>query len=378
MIGHFRIVAIAGIMAFAACGCSDHRISLSEFIQLQEKYDVEQSTPPSDEVVSERAGIIEDRLSAYRVGPDDELVITPTAPFGSDLVTVQVHVDRNGQIDLPYAGKISVSGLELQDVEEAVKKAYVPEIVKDLTVHVALAAPQQTEVLVTGAVALPGLVPLQRDQLDVLHAVAVAGGINPSATGTVTLKRLRDPSETVTLDLTDPGNIAVALSQPPLAEGDIVVVEGAPPSQIYVGGLVNAPRPILVPPSSELSILHALAAAGGLRTDVFPKEATLIRRMPDGQDVQVKLNLDRVTTGKDPNIALAAGDILWVPETLATRTQDWINRNVFIRVGGTATVNYNVTGREFLNRRNSFGGTNNVNNNTLMDQFDPFGFLLTP
>lgn len=376
MIGQFRIVGIAGIVVLAVgCG-TDYRISFSEFMQLQEQFKEEHIAPPSEEILAERRGVIEERLGEYRVGPGDELVVTPTAPIGSDLITVQVLVDRDGRIDLPYVGKISVSGMELEDVEVAVKNAYVPEIIKDLTIHVSLAAPQQTEVLVTGAVSQPGLVPLQRDQLDVLHAVAVAGGINPAATGKVTVKRLRDPTESMTLDLSNPSNIAVALSQPSLQVGDIVVVEGAPPSQIYVGGLVNAPRPIVVPPSSELSILHALAAAGGLRTDVFPKEATLIRRMPDGRDIQVKLDLDRMTTGRDPNIALAAGDILWVPDTLATRVQDWINRNVFIRVGGTATVNYNVRGVEYLNRTPNVRG--NVDDQNLMDQFDPFGFLLAP
>lgn len=370
-------VTIAG-MVLAASGCGkDHRISLEEFTQLQQQYETQRATPLAPEVVQQRQSVISSKLTPFRVGPDDELTITPMAPPDAGLFPFQVRVDRNGEIDLPYAGRINVSGKELQDVETAVKAAYVPAFVKDAAFHVGISSAKPTNVLVTGAVGTPGLVPLLRNQLDILHAVALAGGIGPGATGIVTLNRLRRPGEIETLDLRTPNSIGLALDRDPLEEGDIVEVQGAPINQIYIGGLVNAPRPIPMTPNSEMSILHVLAAAGGVRTDVFPKEATLIRQMPDGRDVQVKLDLNRIQSGKDPNIQLAAGDILWVPETLETRLQDWVNRNVFIRVGGTATVNYNVSGREFLNRRRS-RNINNTGNTTLMDQFDPFGFLLTP
>jgi hypothetical protein len=92
--------------------------------------------------------------------------------------------------------------------------------------------------------------------------------------------------------------------------------------------------------------------------------------MADGRDVYVKLRLNRLATGKDPNIALAAGDILWVPETLGTRVQDWINRNIYLRAG--ASVNYTVTGVEYMNRRSQQSRRGGGN---LEDSFDPFGFL---
>jgi hypothetical protein len=120
-----------------------------------------------------------------------------------------------------------------------------------------------------------------------------------------------------------------------------------------------------------MTVLQAIAAAGGLRTDVTPREATLIRRLPDGNDVHVRLNLDGMSRGNDPNLVLAAGDILWVPHTAETLVQDWVNRNIFVRAG--VSVNYNVTGIEFLNRHaqqsGRFGGGG------LEDSFDPFGFL---
>jgi len=76
--------------------------------------------------------------------------------------------------------------------------------------------------------------------------------------------------------------------------------------------------------------------------------------------------------GEDPNIALAPGDIVWVPETWETRVQDFFNRNVFMRAG--VSVNYNVTGVEFLNRR-SLQARRTGGGGTLADTYDPLGFL---
>jgi len=120
-------------------------------------------------------------------------------------------------------------------------------------------------------------------------------------------------------------------------------------------------------------IQQALAAAGGVRTDVFPKEGTLIRHLPDGRDVQVKLNLDQLARGEDPNLTLAAGDILWVPETFGTRFMQFVNSNIFFRAG--VSVNYNVSGVEYLNRQRQQAAGLAGRSSSLQDSFDPLGFL---
>jgi hypothetical protein len=155
----------------------------------------------------------------------------------------------------------------------------------------------------------------------------------------------------------------------------MVNVEAATPNVVFVGGLVMAPRPQPYPQGVKITVLQALAASGGLRTDVTPLEGTLIRRMPDGRDVQVKLDWDRITTGKDPNITLAAGDVLWVPHTLSTRAEDWINRNVFFRVGYTATGSYNATALDYWNS-NAANASPNYNNNNGSSNYDPFSSLI--
>jgi protein involved in polysaccharide export with SLBB domain len=353
----------------AVAGCGDPRISLQDFLEMQRE-----PVAPAQPVMPAVAVPVDRYLTPYRVGTGDVLSVTLTgADQAASFLPIQVRVDREGHVDLPTVGRVLVGDKELQEVEEAIKHAFVPAVLKDVAVHVALMEPQTTNVVVLGAVSNPGIVRLRRTERNLLFALATAGGAPDTGAGRATLKRIRTPDEQVTLDLTDPAELEAALALAPLENGDIISVE-ANPNTIYVGGLVNQPRPQIFPPGAQPTVLQVIAASGGLRTDVTPTEATLIHHQPDGRDVHVKLDLLRITTAKDPNIALAAGDILWVPDTVLTRVQDWVNKNIYIRAG--ASVNYNVSGIEFLNRRGQQSGGTGGRGGGLQDQLDPYGFLL--
>ncbi|MEE9294637.1 MAG: polysaccharide biosynthesis/export family protein [Phycisphaerae bacterium] len=359
---------IGALSVTALVGCSDPRISLDEFVALQNPV-VEEGEPEAPP----RPGMhpIDRHLVDYAVGRGDVLEVNLTGlqePMSSNVY--RVRVDDKGEVDLPLVGAVKIGGMGVSEAENAIKTAYVPSIVRQLTVNLAITEYETTSVVVTGAVSAPGLVPLRRTERNLLYAVLAAGGVSSAASGHVTLHRIRRPGRQATFDLSDPVQLEAALEQDPLEDGDIVMVGAAQPNTIYVGGLVNRPAPQAYPAGAKVNVLQVLAAAGGLREDVYPLEGTLIRRMPDGKDVRVKLNFGRIKRGKDENITLAAGDILWVPETAGTKILDFFNRNLFIR--GGVTITYNASGLEFLNsnaRQQSLRGL------TLEDQFDPFGFL---
>jgi protein involved in polysaccharide export with SLBB domain len=363
------------LTAALVVGCEpEHRMDLEEFLMMQQG--AQAPTEPDPAAQAEAAALVARQMGPYRVGPNDVLTVTltgadPTALFPP----VEVRVDAEGKIAMPIVGKIPIGGQDLGDAETSIVNAYVPSVMKDLVVHVELLTPDTTHVLVHGAVVQPGLVQLRRTERNLLYAIVGAGGVSDLASGVATLRRIGRPTETVSLDLTDPEELQAALALDPLEDGDIVLVEAAPVNQVIVGGLVNFPRPQVYPPRTQVTALQAIAAAGGLRTDVWPKEATLIRRLPDGTDAHVRLNLARLSSGEDPNILLAAGDILWVPETAETRIQDFINKNFFIRAGLNANMSYNVTGVEYLNRPAQQSGFFGSGGNSLYDQFDPLGFL---
>ncbi len=336
-------VALAGL---AGCGRMDHRLSLEEFQLLQARADAEGAYVPQWKALADNA-VIDQRLSGYRLGPGD--VITVTVRTTSEQFAVEparARLNDEGQIDLVMVGKLDVNDLTIQEAEAAIRQAYVPRYFREASVHITLEQAAPTRVIVMGAVTNPGLITLRRTDRDLLHAVIAAGGMSLMSSGQVTLQRLRQPDKTVTVDFTDPTGIKAMLTMEPLQSGDIIRVHPATPNTYYVGGLVNAPRPQTYPPGTTITVLQALAGSAGLRTDVTPSTATLVRRMPNGEDVHVKLNLKRVMKGDDPNIALKPGDILWVPETSLTKFQDLVNRVFYLRVG--ANVAYNLIGNQDL------------------------------
>jgi protein involved in polysaccharide export with SLBB domain len=356
----------------SVAGCSEHRVSLAEFQELQAR--MREAAAPAESATDTEAvrALVDSQLTSYKLGPSDVLEVTVTGADPVPLLTdVRARVNRDGEINLPVIGTVKVMEMELEDAEAAIHEACVPSVLRDASVYVELITESTTEVLVVGAVSLPGLVPLRRTERDMLHAIVGAGGVSELASGQATLRRIRRSREEVTLDLTDPEGIKAALALNPLERGDVVTVHAATPNMVFVGGLVNVPRPQQYPPGVEMTVLQAIAAAGGLRTDLTPREATLIRRLPDGSDAQVKLDLNRIATGKDENVLLAAGDVLWVPYTLETRIQDFINRNFFLRAG--VSVNYSLSGVEYMNRNAQQSGGYRTGN--LQDAFDPFGFL---
>jgi len=327
------------LVPLVMAGC-EHRISLDEFLEMQSGLERPPTTQPAKKAIVKID--IDKHLGPYKVGPSDVLAVTVIGTGGEgEIGTVQARVRRDGTIELPLAGVIKVAELELEDVEKAVEKEYEAKVYRAATVHVEVLTPHSFGILVTGAVTTPGIVHVRRNERNLLFAIVGAGGVSSLASGRVRLRRLRDPNEATTLDLRDPEDVATALALPPLDDGDMVAVEAAKPNTVFVGGLVNAPSPQSYPPGTHVTVLQALAAAAGLRTDVLPREATLIHRMPDGKDVHVKLDLNRLATGKDPNILLAAGDILWVPHTIETRIQEWISQNIYMRAGVNAALRYN-------------------------------------
>jgi protein involved in polysaccharide export with SLBB domain len=361
-----------GMVCLILMGCNDNRISLNEFLRMQS----EPKDDPCDVAVTTQSAPVDvDRyLTGYKVGPDDVLGVTLTRIDDMGLnPPIQVRVNHDGNIHMPLVGTVQVHDKSLEEVELAIHNAYVPDIYRDLSVHAEVLKAEPVNVMVVGAVLEPGLIPLRRTERNVLFAIVGAGGVSSMASGEITLRRIRSDEPEIKLNLMNPDDFKQALAMEPLENGDMLSVKAAVPNVIFVGGLVNAPQPEVFPPGVQMSVLQAIAGAGGLRTDLTPKEATLIRRMENGADVHVRLELDRITCGRDPNIALTAGDILWVPHTWETRVQEWINQHFFLRFGAAATVNYNVNGIEYLNRASQ--QNNSSNGGSLQDTYDPFGFL---
>ncbi|MHC4067239.1 MAG: polysaccharide biosynthesis/export family protein, partial [Planctomycetota bacterium] len=171
-------LCLATLFAIGLAGCADHRISLDEFLELQAHMQEAAATPELPEEREAARALIDRQLGPYKVGPADVLAVTVAGADETGLIpALQVRVDRSGEIDLPIVGAVKVAELELEDVDDAIHTAFVPQVLKDAAVHVELVSADTTNVLVVGAVTSPGLVELARTERDMLHAIVAAGGV---------------------------------------------------------------------------------------------------------------------------------------------------------------------------------------------------------
>ncbi len=332
-LGLLTLLAFSGTL-LGGCETPDNRMS---WTTLQE---MEAEQVLSEPIVVETSQLNVTELQPYTVGPRDVLALTMVGLSAEDLyaektITVRVHGD--GTIALPMVGKIDVGGRTLAEIEQAVYDAHVPQYVKALAVYAQLTGPESTTVVLSGAVVTPGPVTLPRNERNVLYALA-RGGLDALSGSTVTVRPINPDDPELAYDLTCINDLRRALSAPPLRSGDMLVVAPAENSVIYTTGLLNAPGPISVPRGGSMSLVRAVSAAGGLLDFLNPEEATLWRRLPNGEQARVRIELDDIMNGESADIALLPGDVLDVPHTGKTRFRQWFAENIVIGPFGVTAV----------------------------------------
>ena len=349
---------LAGLALLASAGCQDHRIPLSEYLQ---QTDERQAEAVEAEPAATQPALQSWSPGPYKLGPGDVLGIQISGV--EDLgITVgeQVRITEKGEVVLPMVGRVPVGGLTLDQAEAEIKGRYVPKYVKDTDVTMQVLQYEPVGVMVLGDVLrLQGgaqMVELKRHRASVLQALLSSGGAQDYG-GQVTVIPARDPDHPVTYNLGNRSDLVRAARVGSVEEADIVMVDSRPNDAVYIQGLVNAPGPIPMPRSARLTVLQAIGAAGGPMLAFEPREATLMRHEEDGKLVSVKIDLDRIKKGADPDMLLATGDVLILPHNAATRIEEYIARSFQFRVGTGVETTYNPWTLYYLRKeRGNQGG----------------------
>lgn len=108
----------------------------------------------------------------YRIGPNDKLAIKVFQVPGLDR---EVRVDNAGNISLPLAGTLAVAGKTVSQTQSVIQQAYGQSYLQDPQVSVLVLDRARQRVTVEGAVAGPGIYPIDT-QLSLLQAIALAKG----------------------------------------------------------------------------------------------------------------------------------------------------------------------------------------------------------
>lgn len=245
------------------------------------------------------------------IGPGDVLDVevfdTP------ELSMPSARVSQTGQVVLPVLGAVEVAGLNAEQAAQRIE-AQMRErgIMLDPQVTVSVVEFITQGATMLGEVKSPGVYPTFGGRR-LLDMIALAGGVMPTAGKTVSIVHRSDPTHAVIIDLV-PNALALGAQENPLIlPGDTVMVSKA--SIVYILGAVNRPGGYLINNNERLSLMQALTMAGGWDKAAALSKARLIRKVPEGHK-ELMLDLKHVLNGRQADVALKDGDILFLPESL--------------------------------------------------------------
>jgi polysaccharide export outer membrane protein len=235
--------------------------------------------------------------------------------FDTPELSGRFRVNLKGDVLLPLAGSLHVAGLTVGEITDAVRQRYMDaKILVDPDVTVFVAEFTRRTITITGEVRAPGVysVPAPRTLTDTL---AMAGGLNETASRTVSIVHAAKPKEIIHVTL----NVG-AQTPESIEEGRMEILPGdnifvARSGVIYVVGELNRPGGYQVEHNNRLTLLDAVALAGGLTRIAKASNSRLIRRSPTGRE-ELNVNLQKVLYGGGPDMLLTDGDILFVPTSL--------------------------------------------------------------
>ena len=225
-----------------------------------------------DEVPSTFAPVENVPVSAdYVLGPGDQLLIRA---WGKIDLNSRETIDRNGQINLPRVGTVTVAGLRYSQVEGYLNSA-IGALFKDFQLNVALGQLRTIQIFVLGDARQPGAYTVS-SLSTLVDALFASGG--PSEIGTMRRIQLRREGQTVTefdiYDLIEKGDKSRDVR---LLPGDVIFIPPIGP-QIAISGDVNQPG--IYELKGDTNVGAVLADAGGI-TSLADVERAVLERIED-------------------------------------------------------------------------------------------------
>ncbi len=281
----------------------------------------------------------------YRIGPGDLLDIRV---FGHPEMGREARVDNGGRIRIPFLDEIRAACLtevELSKVIEDKLRKYL----RAPQVDVLIKDYQSQPVAVMGAVGHPQRFILQR-RVRLLELLALAGGANTSAGGSLNLIRGKDydfcaaPAVEKT---SGPGNEGVPAGAPggetdKLFDGTFMTINlhdllggtasAANAANIFIepGDIVNVPeadqvfmtggvmRPGTITLRQATTLMQAIGIAGGFYPDAAKKRIRILRQLPGSTERKEEIyDYEAIEKRKAKDVVLLANDLIEVPSSTA-------------------------------------------------------------
>jgi polysaccharide biosynthesis/export protein len=230
--------------------------------------------------------------------------------YGIPELSQRARVSNTGDVYLPLIDRVHVAGITVEEAQTTIEKLLSDGgFVRNPHVTILVTESSSALVSVLGEVAKPGVYPVigPRRLYDVISA---AGGLTEKAGKNVSIAHRNEPDSPKTITLSDKlkqDSQSNVLIQP----GDTLVVERA--GAFFVVGDVVHPSGFIMD-AENLTVLKAMALAGGPTRSASLNKAFLIRRTADGVK-QTQVPLKKIMKSESPDVAMQVEDILFVPSS---------------------------------------------------------------
>lgn len=263
---------------------------------------------------------------SYVLGANDRIVVR--CINAEELPPTPIRIDNDGQVTLPFIGRVKLAGLSIGDAENLLADQ-LAKYIRNPQVQVILAEGRSQPVSVLGAVHNPGEYQLEGHKT-LTQILSMAGGLRPDAGRVLKLTRRADRGS-----IPVPDSLPVGAGGVSVAEINVeALVRGNNPSQdvevqpydvisipaadlVYVVGEVHKPGGFAMTGRNEFSVLQAVSMAEGLQRTAAPKSARILRKTANSGRVEIPVNLANILSGRAPDVNLQADDVLFVPNNAA-------------------------------------------------------------
>lgn len=366
--------AAAGVLIFTACSERPVYKSRSELIE-----EAQASGSPVRSIEEDRAffrhyeqeqqqkvmRLVRLRMSekgddpGYRIGPQDEIEINV---FDVPELNLTAPVRESGFVNLPLIGAVQAAGKTIPRLTDEIK-GRLSSFVRNPQVSLFVSHYGSQKVAVLGAVNKPDVYSLKKGSNSIVELISEAGGLSQRAGNVlmfvpVELSNLGDmrsieERNRAAFAQNSAGNASKGIElyldqvlgtsggiplEIPVRGGDMIVVpEGG---NVLVEGEVSKIGSVEL--GQQMTLLGALAAAGGITYSANVEEVEVIRELGMNNRVSLVIDLTKIMTGDEKDVRLRNGDIVRVPSyagrRLTSDTFEGIRKLLNFGIGGSYRI----------------------------------------
>ncbi|HUO86556.1 MAG TPA: polysaccharide biosynthesis/export family protein [Thermoanaerobaculia bacterium] len=248
----------------------------------------------------------------YRLGPSDRVrVQVEEAPS----LSVEAAITAAGTLAVPVLGEVAAAGRTARELADEIAGLLEVDQLVRATVSVEILEIQARTVSVLGAVKNPGSYGYPGGWT-LLEAIGAAGGFAADRGNTLRIVRQAENglSDQLVLPLAELVGRSDSHNNVPIYPEDVIHVEQATKVTIYLLGEVASVGAMEMPTTQGVTLLTAIARAGGLTERASPR-IKIKRANADGRLEEISVHYKRILSGRDPDFRLQDGDLIVVEES---------------------------------------------------------------